>query len=140
VTLGENIDEALAVERQCQGPPQIRIVERRRLAVDQEIGTGIGRCEVANGLRRLLLDVLQERDHDFVRKGQVELAGDEGEDRGRAVGDDRVFDAVEIGTPRFPIIGVADELDPFVRLESTNLNGPVPIGCCRISRGETWQG
>ena len=25
-------------------------------------------------------------------------------------------------------------------LNSTNLNGPVPIGCWRISRGDTWQG
>src|SRR5207253_9328079 len=25
-------------------------------------------------------------------------------------------------------------------LNSTNLKGPVPIGCCRISRGGTWHG
>ena len=25
-------------------------------------------------------------------------------------------------------------------LKSTNLKGPVPIGCCRISRAGTWQG
>ena len=35
----------------------------------------------------------------------------------RVVRDDGVFDAVEIGPSRFPIIGVADELDRLVRLE-----------------------
>jgi hypothetical protein len=81
------------------------------------ISAGIGRHEVADRLRRLRFHVLQERDRDLVRKGQIELAGDESEDRGRAVGDDRVFDAVEIGPARLPIIGVADELDPLVRFE-----------------------
>jgi hypothetical protein len=52
-----------------------------------------------------------------VGKGQFELAGGEGEDRGRAVGDDRVFDTVEIGPPRLPVTGIADQPDALVRLE-----------------------
>ena len=117
LSLAENVNEALAVERQGQRAPLIGIVEGRRLAVDQQISTGIGRDQITNSLRRLLFHVLEERDCDLVGKGQVELTGDEGEDRGRAVRNDRVFDAVEIGPPRFPIIGISDQLDPFIRLE-----------------------
>jgi len=68
-------------------------------------------------LRGLRSDVLQQRDRDLVREGQVELAGDKGEDSGRAIWDDRIFDAVEIRPARFPVIGIADELDRLVRLE-----------------------
>jgi PAS domain S-box-containing protein len=68
-------------------------------------------------LRGLRSDILQQRDRDLVGEGQVELAGNKGEDRSRAVGDDRIFDAVEIGPARFPIIGIADELDCLARLE-----------------------
>jgi hypothetical protein len=33
---GEDLDKALAVERQCQGAAQIGIVESRCLAIDQQ--------------------------------------------------------------------------------------------------------
>ena len=110
LTLGEDINEAFAIERQRQCAPQIGIVEGRRLAVDQQIGAGIGRNEIASRLRRLLLHILQQRHRDLVGKGQVELAGNKGEDCGRAVGDDRVFDAVEIRPPRLPISGLRTSL------------------------------
>jgi hypothetical protein len=45
-----------------------------------------------------------QRDRDPIGKSLVEFTGDEGEDRSRAVGNDRVFDAVEIGSPRLPVI------------------------------------
>src|SRR5712671_6766701 len=56
----------------------------------------------------------------------VELAGDKGEDRGRAAGDDRIFDAVEIRTPRLPVIRVAFHLDRLAGLVFDEFEGTRP--------------
>ena len=77
------------------------IVEWRHVAVDDEVGADVGRRDLADRLRRLCLDVLQQRDRHLGREGHVELAGDEGEDRRRAVRNDGELDAVEIGPPFF---------------------------------------
>ena len=87
-----------------------------------------------------VLTSLQQRHRHLGREGHVELAGDEGEDRRRAVGDDRELDAVEIRPARLPVVGVAVSLIDSFCLNSTNLNGPVPIGLVRMSPGVTWQG
>src|ERR1700720_4340522 len=52
-----------------------------------------------------------------IRRGHVELAGDEGQNPGRHVLDDRVLDTVEIGTVLLPIIGISGYFDRFVRLD-----------------------
>jgi hypothetical protein len=63
------------------------------------------------------MHILQHRDGDLVGEGHVEIAGNEGEHRGRAVRDDRVFDTVEIRFAGLPVIRVARDLDRLVRLE-----------------------
>ena len=55
------------------------------------------------------------------RKRHVELAGDEGENGGRAVRDDGELDAVEMRQALLPVIRVAGELDQFVGLELDEL-------------------
>ena len=50
------------------------------------------------------------------REGHVDLAGDEGEHRGRAVLDDGVFDAVEIRQALLPVVRVLRQLDQLVLL------------------------
>jgi hypothetical protein len=93
--------------------------------------TAFGACD---------LDVLQQRDRHLGREGHVELAGDEAEDRGRAVGDDGELDAVEIGQALLPVVGVLDELDRLVGLELDELERAGADGLVRMSPGETWQG
>ena len=74
--------------------------------------TAFGACD---------LDVLQQRDRHLGRERHVELAGDEAEDRGRAVRDDGEFDAVEMRQALLQVIGVAGQLDRFVGLELDEL-------------------
>src|SRR5271165_6775165 len=50
-------------------------------------------------------------------ESHVELPGRERQCRGRQVLDDRIFNAVEIGPARFPIIRVSRYLDVLVGLE-----------------------
>src|SRR5260370_41576969 len=51
------------------------------------------------------------------------LPRNEAENRGRAVWDDRVFDAVDVWPPRLPLIRVADELDVLVGLVFDKFEG-----------------
>ena len=73
--------------------------------------------ELTSRLRHLISYVPQQWDRHLIGKGHVEFAGNKAEDRGRAVCDDRVFDAVEVRTVRFPVIRVSRHRDPFVWLE-----------------------
>ena len=111
LALGQDIDEGLAVEREAHRPPQLGIVERRLVAIDDQIGADAARRQLADRIRPLLLQVAGQRDRQRAGKGQLIFAGDKGEDRGRAVLGDRIFDAVEIGQPRFPVIRVSRHLD-----------------------------
>ena len=70
--------ECLAVERQHHRPPQFDVVERRLVQVDQHRARHVADIDLANRLRRLLLEILQRRDRHAQRDG-VELAGEEGE-------------------------------------------------------------
>src|ERR1700738_5273362 len=54
----EDVDERLAVEAQRHGPPDLRVVEGRDLAVDDQVSAGVERRGLADRLRRLALDVL----------------------------------------------------------------------------------
>jgi hypothetical protein len=76
----------------------------------------------------------------LIGKGHVDLAAREGAERSRAFSDYGPLDAVEIGSTWFPIISIANQPDKLVRSVRDKLNGPVPIGCWRISRGVIWQG
>jgi hypothetical protein len=42
--------------------------------LNDQVGTGIARRQVADRLGRLALDVLEQRDRDLEREGHVELA------------------------------------------------------------------
>jgi hypothetical protein len=64
-----------------------------------------------------------QRDRERAGEGQFVLTGDKGEDRGRAVLRDRVFDAVEIGQARLPVIGIFCDLYIFVGLELDEFEG-----------------
>ena len=81
-----------------------------------------GIVHVADRLRHLVLDVLQLRH----RHAEIDvlLAGHERQQPGRDVLDDPVFDAVEIGPPRFPVIRVAGHRDRLVRLELDEFERP----------------
>jgi hypothetical protein len=74
LTLREDVDKGSAVEAQHHRPLDFRIVEGRLVAVDDQVGTGIARRQVADRLGRLALDVLEQRDRDLEREGHVELA------------------------------------------------------------------
>ena len=71
----------------------------------------------AHRLRRLVLDVLEQRDRDFGRERHVELAGNKSENGRRAVGDDGELDAVEMRQALLPVVRIAGDLDRFVGLE-----------------------
>ena len=53
LAFGENVDEGLAVERKRHGLAQIGVVERRLVAIDDEIRAHIDRDERTHSLRRL---------------------------------------------------------------------------------------
>src|SRR5207247_3154755 len=61
--------------------------------------------------------ILEQRHGEAVRKGQVELSGDQRQYGGRQVLDDRILDAVEIRPILLPVIRVPRYLDVFVRSE-----------------------
>ena len=111
----------LAVERQRDRLAQLRIVEGRRGAVDDQAAAGVPAIDPAFDFGRLALDLLHQRGRHKAGPGAVEFLGAERQDPGRGVADDRVFDAVEIGPARLPVIGVAGQHDPLVRLELDEL-------------------
>ena len=55
VALVQDVDEGLAVERQHDGPPEVGIVERRRIAVDDQVGGVVHRGDHARALGIWLL-------------------------------------------------------------------------------------
>src|SRR5262249_17977072 len=69
--------------------------------------------KLASRLRHLISYVPEQWDRHLIGKGHVEFAGNKAEDRGRAVCDDRVFDAVEVRPVRFPVIRISRHRDPF---------------------------
>src|SRR5215472_16897731 len=82
---------------------------------DEEISRRVGRDNFADRLRYLVLHILDLWDRHPV--DQVALAADKGERARRQVLDDRIFDAVEIGSPRLPVIRVAGHRNRLVWLE-----------------------
>src|ERR1700719_657280 len=74
----------------------------------------------ANRRGRPARDVLHQRDRGC---DPIGLPSDEGQVRGRHVADDRELDAVEIGPPALPVIRVAGQRDPLVRLKLDKSKG-----------------
>ena len=112
---GDDLDKRLAVEAQRHCPAQIGIVKGWLVAVDDQVAIDVRGKHLANRVRRLVLDILQLRDGD--PEIDIGLAGDKRQQPGRYIFDDRVFDAVEVGTPLLPIIRVAGHRDRLVWLE-----------------------
>ena len=120
----QDVDEGLAIERERQGLADLRIVEGRGRGIDDQIVGDVGRHQLADGLRRLRLDVLEQRDRHVGRERHVELAGHERQDAGRAVLDHLPVDAVEIGLALLPVVRVAHELHRLAALELDELERP----------------
>ena len=102
---------------------QVDIVERRRIAVEDQVGAVVHRRRLALRVRQLALDVLEQRRRDLPREGDVEAPGDEAQHRRAAVGHDRPFDAVEVGLALLPVVRVPRDLEALVRLELDELEG-----------------
>ena len=117
----EDVGKRLAVDRQTHRAANARIVERRPLAVHQQIALRVGRLHQTLHLRHLRLHVLHQFGRDLPGQGQVEFAGDQRQDRGRAIGDDRIFDPVQIRSARLPVIRVPLQPDRLVLLELDEL-------------------
>src|SRR5439155_23337263 len=83
--LGKNIDEALAVEREGHRPAYLWTVERGRVAVHDQVGTLVSRLQVTDCLWRLDLYIFHQWYGNPERERQIELAGNESKNRGRAV-------------------------------------------------------
>ncbi len=113
--------KALRSSDSASARADLGVVERRDVAVDDQVGRVVGRLQLAVGLRQLRLNVLHQRHGQVERERHVELAGDEGQHAGRAVGDDAPVDGIDVGVPLAPIVGVAHELDRLVALELDEL-------------------
>ena len=122
LSVGDDVDIRLAVDRQRHRPPQFGIVEGRRFAVDEHVAGDVDDEHVADRLRHLTLDVLQLRHRDA--EINLLVAGHERQQPGRDILDDPVFDAVEIRPARLPVIRIADHRDRLVRLELDELERP----------------
>src|SRR5215813_13497701 len=83
LALGDRVDKGLAVNAEGHGTPELRIVERRLLVIDEQMPVdALARVQLADRLRHLAFDVLHQWDRQSeVRKGHVELAGDKGKVR-----------------------------------------------------------
>src|SRR6516162_3379977 len=117
--LADDVDERLAVQGQRHRVPEIRVVEGRHPAVHDQVTAAINQVAVADHIRNLFFDVpeLRERDTEV----DVGLADDEAQEPRRGILDDRPFDALEIRSAGFPVIGVLGDTDDFVRLEFDKL-------------------
>jgi len=78
-----DVDKRLAVEAQRHRSPQIGVVERRLGGIDDQLARDVPRHRLADRLRRLTLQLLHQRQRQDALGIAVELAGGEGEDRGR---------------------------------------------------------
>src|SRR5207247_469044 len=108
--------EGLPVEAQGHCPPQLRFVERRDVAVYDQVAADIGRIELTERLRRLPFDIAGKR-HRQAPESDVELARNKREHRRRHVADDGILDPIEIWPAEFPVFGIPRQLDRFIGLE-----------------------
>src|SRR3984893_11296666 len=116
--LAEDVDERLAVEGESHSMPQLRVIEGRLIAVDEQVAIDAAvRRQLADRVRPLAFHILQERYRHGVWEGHVQLAGNKRQCCCRHVADDRKFYAIEIRPILLPVIRVSRHLDSLVRLE-----------------------
>jgi len=94
LSVGDDVDKRLAVEGQRHRATQFGAIERRHVAVDEQVAADIRNEHVADRLRTLVFCILQLWHCDA--EIDVLVARDEGEQPGRHIFDDPVFDAIEV--------------------------------------------
>ena len=100
----------------------LRIVERRRLAVDDQVGADAGAAHGAlRAAARRVLMFLSSGTVTSVGKVMSNLPLTKDSMRVERSGMMRVLDAVEIGPARLPVVGVLHQLDALVHLELDEL-------------------
>ena len=114
--MGDDVEEGLPVEAQRHRTPQLGFVERRDVAVYDQVAADIGRIELAERLRCLALDIVGKR-HRQAPESDVELARNKRQHRRRHVADDGILEPIEIWPAGFPVVGIPGQFDRFVRLE-----------------------
>jgi len=120
---GENPHQSAALYSigSTRGLASADLLAGKEMSFNNFVDADAARRQIAHRVGTLTLQIVGQRDRQRAGKGQLILAGDEGEDRGRAVGDDVELDAVEIGQALLPVVGVAHELDRLVALELDEL-------------------
>src|SRR5437763_10025177 len=121
---GEDIDKALAVEREGHGPAYLRTIKWRRIPVHDQVGALVRRRYLTHRVWCLLSYVLHQRNGNPGRKREIELARDKGKNGRRAVRNYCPFNAIQVGTTRLPVLWIAHQLDRFVWLVGNELEGP----------------
>ena len=121
--LVQRADEGAPVERQHERPPDLRVVERRRLPIDQDVRVAVRRRRLARRLRRSAPDLAQLAHRELPGKGHVVAAGDETQQGGRGARDDAELDAVEVGLAGLEVVGIADQPHAVELLERVELEG-----------------
>src|SRR5207248_4014649 len=91
--LCNDINKRLAVDAERHRAPEFRVVEWRLLAIDDQVPVYRTGRLLADRVRQLAHDVLDHRRRQPA--GDVELAGDKRQYRGRRIAHDRELDAVE---------------------------------------------
>ena len=118
-----DIVEGFAVDRERQRTPDVGVIEWRDVAVDDQVGTDIGAPHLALQLRRLALQVAQQRHGHVGRVAHVELAGDQAQHPRAPIWHDAVLDRIQIGQPLLPVVGVALHLHALVQPVFDELEG-----------------
>jgi hypothetical protein len=124
--LRQRIDKSLSVDTERHRPPQIWITEGGRVAVDQKVAIDVSRIDLADRLRHLICHILHTRDGKLVRESHVEFPRYKRQCCGRGVADDRIFDTIEVGPIRFPVLSVPYHADDLVRPELDEFERPRP--------------
>src|SRR6202011_4336407 len=118
---GDDVDKRLAVKAQRHRPAQLRVVEGGGGRVDEQSTRYVGRHDLADRLRRLALDILQQR---YRHAGdRVELPGNEAQYSRRDTWYYRILDAVEIGSAVLPVIRISGYPDQFIGFEFDEFEG-----------------
>ena len=79
---------------------------------DEQGARQVGREYIADRMRRLVFEILQQR--DCYAEDLIEAAGGEPQDARRQARDDRPVDVIEVGQTRFPVLRVPGDSDPLV--------------------------
>jgi hypothetical protein len=77
----QHIDKGSAVQGERHSAAKIGVVEWRRVAINDQSAADAPRPQLANRLRILAFDILQQRNSHLVREGHVYLSREKREQR-----------------------------------------------------------